>query len=83
MIRVTLYDCFTGKTYKKVEPPRLREPFPSPQGKAKVVLAPTYQPSPEKFCDPIEYIESIRPDAEPYGLCCIVPPEVWKVSAED
>jgi hypothetical protein len=27
---------------------------------------------------PLDYIDKIRPVAQPYGICKIVPPEGWK-----
>jgi len=32
----------------------------------------------QEFQDTLKYIESIRPTAEPYGICRIVPPASWK-----
>jgi hypothetical protein len=32
----------------------------------------------QEFQDTLKYIESIRPTAEPYGICRIVPPPSWK-----
>ncbi|KAL6182188.1 hypothetical protein ACLB2K_043611 [Fragaria x ananassa] len=40
--------------------------------------APVYYPSEDEFRDPLEYICKIRAEAEPYGICRIVPPESWK-----
>lgn len=40
--------------------------------------APVYYPSEDEFRDPLEYIYKIRAEAEPYGICRIVPPESWK-----
>jgi len=40
--------------------------------------APVYHPTEEEFKDTLKYIESIRPTAEPYGICRIVPPSSWK-----
>ena len=40
--------------------------------------APVFHPSQKQFENPFAYIESIRPDAEPFGICRIVPPANWK-----
>lgn len=65
--------------------PRLAEPvmtpaaFPSPDDKASFMEAPTFHPTEKDFQDPMEYIERIRPMAEQFGLCRIVPPSSFKV----
>lgn len=53
----------------------LSEPFVPPQ-------APVYRPSVEEFEHPLKYIASIRPEAEPYGICKVVPPAGWQPSFE-
>ncbi|KAL5768137.1 hypothetical protein ACOSQ2_014920 [Xanthoceras sorbifolium] len=40
--------------------------------------APVFYPTEEEFEDTLKYIASIRPKAEPYGICRIVPPSSWK-----
>ncbi|GMH38533.1 hypothetical protein BSKO_06417 [Bryopsis sp. KO-2023] len=42
-----------------------------------VPSAPTYRPTAEEFKNPLEYINKIRPEAEKYGICSIIPPEGW------
>ncbi|XP_050381077.1 putative lysine-specific demethylase JMJ16 [Argentina anserina] len=40
--------------------------------------APVFRPTEEEFKDTLKYIASIRPKAEPYGICRIVPPSSWR-----
>ncbi|VVA90534.1 unnamed protein product [Arabis nemorensis] len=40
--------------------------------------APVFYPSEEEFEDTLNYIAKIRPQAEKYGICRIVPPPSWK-----
>ncbi len=39
--------------------------------------APVYYPTVEEFKNPLGYIDSIRKEAEKWGICKIVPPEGW------
>ncbi|GAB4829460.1 hypothetical protein Ancab_019132 [Ancistrocladus abbreviatus] len=39
--------------------------------------APVFYPTLEEFQDTLEYIANIRPKAEAYGICRIVPPSSW------
>ena len=39
--------------------------------------APCFRPTAEEWADPLRYIAAIRQQAEPYGLCRVVPPGDW------
>ncbi|KAK9144894.1 hypothetical protein Sjap_004797 [Stephania japonica] len=43
-----------------------------------VPQGPVYYPTEDEFKDPLGFIDRIRAEAEPYGICRIVPPESWK-----
>lgn len=47
-------------------------------GYLNIPSAPVYYPTEDEFSDPLEYVSKIRPEAEPYGICRIVPPKNWK-----
>ncbi|WOL12938.1 hypothetical protein Cni_G21707 [Canna indica] len=51
-----------------------------PKDASKITLdeAPVFHPSEEEFKNTLEYIASIRPNAEQYGICRIVPPASWR-----
>ncbi|KAK2989478.1 hypothetical protein RJ640_019577 [Escallonia rubra] len=40
--------------------------------------APVFHPSEEEFKDTLKYVASIRPRAEQFGICRIIPPPSWK-----
>ncbi|XP_023745545.1 putative lysine-specific demethylase JMJ16 [Lactuca sativa] len=40
--------------------------------------APAFHPTEVEFKDVLEYIAKIRPKAEEYGICRIIPPDSWK-----
>ncbi|WOL18229.1 lysine-specific demethylase 5B [Canna indica] len=44
---------------------------------AVVPQAPVFYPTEEEFADPLAFIFKIRPQAEPFGICRIVPPKSW------
>ncbi|XP_071092493.1 protein Jumonji-like isoform X1 [Haliotis cracherodii] len=49
---------------------------------SSLMEVPTFRPSEEEFRDPIQYIESIREQAEPFGMCQIIPPSSWKCESK-
>lgn len=40
--------------------------------------APVFYPTAEEFANPMKYLDSIRPQAEPAGVIKIVPPKEWR-----
>ncbi|KAF3581915.1 hypothetical protein DY000_02035273 [Brassica cretica] len=50
---------------------------PAKARRPDIAEAPVFYPSLEEFEDTVAYIEKIRPSAEPYGICRIVPPLHW------
>lgn len=46
---------------------------------ADMVEAPTFYPSEEDFKDPLEYFEIVKPIAQKFGICRVVPPPSFKV----
>ncbi|KAJ8687429.1 hypothetical protein QAD02_023223 [Eretmocerus hayati] len=45
---------------------------------ARLVEAPTFRPTEKDFQDPLEYIDKIRPIAEKFGICKVIPPSNFK-----
>lgn len=49
-----------------------------PDGRLEVPYAPSFFPTREDMeGNPLDYVEKIRPQAEKYGICKIVPPAGW------
>ncbi|KAJ9073309.1 hypothetical protein DSO57_1017869 [Entomophthora muscae] len=51
------------------------KPFPKTKRSFDLPTAPTFYPAEDEFADPSSYIASIRPQAEKFGLCKVVPPK--------
>lgn len=49
-------------------------PALTPQDRSLVRDAPVFHPTAEEFADPVQYVLAIQDQAEPFGLCKIVPP---------
>ncbi|XP_062566870.1 uncharacterized protein LOC134229182 [Saccostrea cucullata] len=58
----------------------LRSDTPQSPGEISTSLTeiPTFYPTEEEFQRPLQYVQSIAPRAEPYGMCKIIPPASWK-----
>lgn len=61
---------------KEANEKRQRDKAPMPD----LPECPTMYPTAEEFADPYKYIAQIREQAEPYGLCKVVPPAGWAPS---
>jgi len=49
-----------------------------PDGRLEVPYAPSFFPTIEEMeGNPLDYVEKIRPQAQKYGICKIVPPKGW------
>lgn len=49
----------------------------STTGSLNIPSGPVYYPTQDEFKDPLEFLEKIRPEAEQFGICKIVPPQGW------
>ena len=50
---------------------------PKPNRMFGLQEAPTYRPTLEQFKDPVQYVQSIREEAQKYGIAKIAPPDGW------
>jgi hypothetical protein len=53
---------------------------PKPNRMFGLQESPTYRPTAEQFKDPVQYIQSIREEAQKYGIVKIIPPDSWNPS---
>ncbi|KAK7115141.1 protein Jumonji-like isoform X2 [Littorina saxatilis] len=74
---------------KKVTPKKVTPEKPSfasssspDPGLSHLEKVPTFYPTEDEFSDPISYIDSIREKAEWCGMCCIIPPQSWKMESK-
>lgn len=51
---------------------------PKPNRMFGLQEAPTYRPTVDQFKDPVQYIQSIREEAQKFGIVKIVPPDSWQ-----
>ena len=52
--------------------------FPKLGQHAHLVEVPVFKPTEKDFKDPMKYIARIRKEAEPFGICKIIPPQSFK-----
>ncbi|KAJ8334256.1 hypothetical protein SKAU_G00398950 [Synaphobranchus kaupii] len=62
----------------KAERERERERERSRAGWASLTEVPVLRPGSREFQDPLAYLDSVREQAEPYGLCRVIPPADWR-----
>lgn len=57
---------------RNLQPAKEKRPF-------EIDDVPAFYPTAEEFVDAMGYLRSIRPIAEQYGVCKVIPPENWKM----
>ncbi|KAK4779137.1 hypothetical protein SAY86_006665 [Trapa natans] len=70
----TIVDCSVSPQSQKIS----ARWDPSEACRPVLDEAPAFYPTMEEFEDTLGYIEKIRPEAESFGICRIVPPASWR-----
>ncbi|KAI1901652.1 hypothetical protein AGOR_G00036600 [Albula goreensis] len=64
--------------HKPAEPKPEKERERSRAGWASLKDVLVFRPSSREFQDPLAYLDSVREQVEPYGLCRVIPPADWR-----
>ncbi|KAJ0258766.1 inactive lysine-specific demethylase JMJ19 [Hirschfeldia incana] len=68
----------TSETLKPIKPEVRERRIQRVSNNVTLEEAPVFNPTEEEFSDTLTYTASLRDKAEPYGICCVVPPPSWK-----
>lgn len=64
--------------HQTIQTSKLEKTRPPRDGKLDIEWAPVFYPTVEEMeGNPCSYVEKIRPIADKYGICKIVPPKGW------
>uniref|UniRef100_A0A060T5J9 [histone H3]-trimethyl-L-lysine(4) demethylase n=1 Tax=Blastobotrys adeninivorans TaxID=409370 RepID=A0A060T5J9_BLAAD len=62
----------------EIRPPPENQDSHKTERPFRLLEAPTFRPTKEEFKDPYEYIKSLAPAGQQYGIVKIIPPESWQ-----
>ncbi|KAM7216436.1 Lid2 complex component lid2 [Rhypophila decipiens] len=62
---------------RRGQPTACQEPVQKKSRPHDLQEAPTYRATEEEWKDPFLFISNIRPEAEKYGVCKVIPPKSW------
>ena len=72
----------TSSSFTSAEERTLHQETSKNRARLEVPWAPVFYPTVEEMeGNPLHYVEKIRPIAEKYGICKVVPPKGWKPNA--